>query len=159
MQKFRIVPLSEEYVQRIRANQRDDFGHPLVEQVATGKGPCRISLQLFNVGEYIRLLLSYSPFTIDNAYDQPGPVFIHKKEVEPYKDVHRFPPAIKADKKSFPLSIIGYSREQRIIFSRLVGDDDIDQLLSTVLEERQDIEYLHVRHAAACCFICRVERA
>ena len=36
-----------------------------------------------------RLLLSHTPFTIANAFNQPGPVFIHSEEVEEYADVHR----------------------------------------------------------------------
>jgi hypothetical protein len=158
MTQFTIVPLSERYARRIRENQKDDFGHEIVEQVATGKGPCRVSLQPFAVGEDVRLLLSHSPFVLDNAFDQPGPIFIHQKEVEAYKDVHRFPPAIKADKKSFPLTLIGYSSEQKMVFSRLVGDDDIDLLIPSVFDEHAAIEYLHVRNAQAGCFICRVER-
>lgn len=158
MTQFTIVPISVEYARRIRENQKDDFGHEIVEQVATGKGPCRVSLQPFAVGEDVRLLLSHSPFVLDNAFDQPGPIFIHRKEVEAYKDVHRFPPAIKADKKSFPLTLIGYSSEQKMVFSRLVGDDDIDLLIPSVFDEHAAIEYLHVRNAQAGCFICKVER-
>jgi hypothetical protein len=43
MKQFKIVPLSEEYARKVRENQKDDFGHEIVEQIATGKGPCRVS--------------------------------------------------------------------------------------------------------------------
>ena len=160
MKQFKIVPLSEEYARKIRENQKDDFGNELVEQIATGKGPCRVSLKSFAVGEDIRLLVAHSPFTLGNAFDQPGPIFFHKKEVEAYKDIHRFPPEIKADKKSFPLTLIGYSKEQKMVFTRLVGDDDIDWLIPKVFEEQAGggVDYLHVRNAQACCYICKVER-
>ncbi|HEX9512569.1 MAG TPA: DUF1203 domain-containing protein [Puia sp.] len=158
MKKFRIVPLSEEYARKIRENQKDDFGNEIIEQIATGKGPCRVSLKPFSVGEDTRLLISHSPFMINNAFDQPGPIFIQKKEVGAYKDVYRFPPEIKADKESFPLTLIGYSKEQRMVFTRLVGDDDIDLLIPEIFEEKTAVEYLHVRNAKACCFICKVER-
>jgi hypothetical protein len=158
MHQFTIVPLSKEYARKIREDRKDDFGREITEQIATGKGPCRVSLRPFSVGEDVRFLLSHSPFPVDNAFNQPGPIFIHKKEVEAYSDIHIFPPEIKADKKSFPLTLIGYSREQNMVFTRLVGDDDIDLLIPKVFGERAEIDYLHVRNAQAGCFICKVER-
>jgi hypothetical protein len=158
MQKFKIVPLSKAYASRIRAGQKDDFGHAITAKIATGKGPCRVSLRPFIVGEDTRLLLTHSPFEIDNAFNQPGPIFINKKEVEVYQDIHRFPPEIKADKKSFPLSLIGYSKTQQMVFTRLVGDEDVDLLIPQIFEAEPRIEYLHARNAEACCFICKIER-
>src|SRR5258706_15576036 len=110
MKRFKIVPLSKEYAAKIRETNKDGFGHDVTAHIATGKGPCRVSLKPFVTGKDVRLLFSHSPFSIDNAFNQPGPIFIHKNEVEPYSDIHRFPPEIKADKESFPLSLIGYSK-------------------------------------------------
>ena len=159
MKQFKIVPLSEEYANKIRQANKDDFGHPVVEQVATGKGPCRVSLRPFKVGEDARLLISHSPFSVDNAYNQPGPVFIHKKEVEAYKDIYRFPPELKADKKSFHLTLIGYNKEQIMIYTKMVGEnDDVDLLIPEIFKGQPEIDYLHARSSEACCFICKIER-
>jgi hypothetical protein len=158
MRKFKIVPLSREYAAKIRNKRKDDFGNEVIEQIATGKGPCRVSLKPFRVGEDSRLLLSHSPFTEQNAFNQPGPIFINKEDVEPYNDVHRFPPEIKANKESFPLSLIGYSKKQNMIFTQLVGDDDVDVLIEKTFAENAKVEYLHVRNSEACCYICKVER-
>ena len=158
MTQFKIVPLSKEYASRIREAKIDDFGYEVIEQIARGLGPCRVSLKPFDPGKDTRLLFTHSPFAIDNAYNQPGPVFIHNKEVEAYKDIYRFPPEIKADRKSFPLSLIGYSKEQLMVFTRLVNDDDVDILIPGIFEMHPDIEYLHARNAAAGCFICKIER-
>jgi len=158
MKQFKIVPLSREYANKLKENNRDDFGHEVIEQIATGKGPCRVSLKPFIVGRDVRLLISRSPFVVDNAFNQPGPVFIHKKDVEPYNDIYRFPPEIKADKESFQLTLIGYTKEQMMTFTQLVGDDDVDLLIPKIFEERPDIEYLHARSAEASCFICKIER-
>jgi len=158
MGKFKIVPLSKEYAAKIRSERKDDFGNEVVEQLATGKGPCRVSLKPFNVGKDSRLLLSHSPFTGQNAFNQPGPIFINSKDVEPYSDVHRFPPEIKSNKESFPLSLIGYSRKQNMVFTQLVGDADVDILIEKIFNENPKIEYLHVRNSEACCYICKVER-
>lgn len=158
MKNFKIVPLSLEYAKNIKATQKDNFGHSVITQVATGFGPCRVSLKPFEVGVDERLLFSHSPFEIDNAFNQPGPVFIHKKEVAPYSDIYNFPKEIKADKVNFPLSLIGYDKDQRMVFTKLVGDADVDDLIAETFENNPAIEYLHARNAEACCFICKIER-
>jgi len=159
MKKFRIIPLSQEYVKKIREIRKDDFQHEVIEQVATGYGSCRISLKPFKVGISKRLLLSHSPFNIDNAFNQPGPIFISGDEVEAYKDIYRFPPEIKADKINFPLSLIGYSTNQEMVFTKLVGDNDVDELIPAIFEEHPEVDFLHARNAEACCYLCKIERA
>ena len=158
MKEFKIIPLSEEYAAHIRTTKRDAFGHTIVEQRATGVGPCRVSLKPFVPEEDTRLLFSHSPFEVDNAFNQPGPIFIHKKEVKAYQDVHRFPPEIKADPVDFPLSLIGYDQDQTMVFTRLVKDDDIDTLIVQIFRSHDEVAYLHARNAEAGCFICKIER-
>ena len=159
MGRFKIIPLSKEYAAKIRSTKKDVYGNAVAEQVATGKGPCRVSLKPFVRGVDKRLLLSHNPFEIKNAFNQPGPVFIHAEEVEEYSDVHHFPPEIKADKKSFPLTLVGYSNQQQMNFTKLVGDADVDELIEKVFDEHAEVAYLHARNAEACCYICRIERA
>jgi hypothetical protein len=158
MNKFKIIPLSREYADRIRSTRKDDFGHEVVEQLATGLGPCRVSLKPFKRGEDKRLLFTHSPFSIDNAFNQPGPIFIQSSEVEEYSDIYRFPPEIKADKQHFHLTLIGYSADQHMVYTKLVGDNDIDELIAKIFDKHADIEYLHARSAEASCYICRIER-
>ncbi len=158
MKKFKIISLTEEYARKIRETKKDDFGHDIIEQVATGRGPCRVSLKPFVPGEDSRLLLSHSPFEIDNAFNQPGPIFIHKNEVKAYEDIYRFPPEIKNDKEHFHLTLIGYSADQQMVFTALVGNDDVDTLIVETFERHPKVEYLHARSAEACCFICKIER-
>ena len=155
---FRIVPLSKEYAAEIRATGRDSFGNEIVEQVANGYGPCRVSLRPFEVGVDRRILISHSPFEVANAFNQPGPVFFHSEEVDEYRDVDRFPPEIKADPVNFPLTLIGYDGEQRMVFAELVGDRDVDEMIKQIFDERDDIAYLHARNAEPACFICKIER-
>jgi hypothetical protein len=158
MKRFKIIPLSAAYARKIRSSGKDEFNHAIVEQVATGLGPCRVSLQPFKPGKDIRILFSHSPFDLDNAYNQPGPVFIHKEEVEPYKDVYVFPTAIKADKESFPITLIGYNSLQMMVFTELVADRDIDVLIAEIFANNQQVDFLHARNSKAACFICKIER-
>jgi hypothetical protein len=158
MTKFKVVPLSKEFADRIRKTRKDEFGNEVMEQLATGYGPCRVSLAPFVPGSDRRLVFSHSPFEKQNAYNQNGPIFIHAKEVEPYGDIHRFPPVIKADPENFPLTLIGYSRDQRMVFTKLVGNADVDELIARIFEENPKVEFLHARNAEAGCFICKIER-
>jgi len=158
MKQFKIVPLSKEYAARVRQSCMDGFGHAVIEQTATGLGPCRVSLKPFARGIDRRLLLTHSPFTIDNAFNQPGPIFIQADEVEEYADICRFPPEIKADKQHFPLTLIGYNDEQMMVHTELVGDKDVDDLIVEIFNRRPNVAYLHARNAEACCYLCKIER-
>jgi hypothetical protein len=158
MSKFKIVPLSKAYAQQLRATRKDDFGHEVVEQIALGKGSCRVSLQPFKPGIDRRLLFSHSPFGVDNAFNQPGPVFIAANDVEEYSDVNHFPVAIKEDKRNFPLSLIGYNNDQQMVFAKLVGDNDVDEMIKQIFDSKPKVAYLHARNAEAGCYICKIER-
>lgn len=155
---FRIVPLNNEYAAKIRMTRKDDFNHDVLEQLSKGAGPCRVSLKPFKIGEDVRLLFSHSPFAIDNVFNQPGPIFINKEDVEEYKDIHRFPPEIKADKQLFPLTLIGYSKSQKMMYTKLVGDKDVDILINEIFNTHPEADFLHARNAEAGCFICKIER-
>jgi hypothetical protein len=159
MNKFKIVPLLKAFAQKIKTEMVDDFENLVVEQLATGLGPCRVSLKPFVKGVDKQLLFKHSPFEIENAYNQPGPIFINSKDVDEYSDVHRFPPEIKANKQSFPLSLIGYNQHQMMVLSKFVGDNDVDELIVEIFNQHPEVEYLHARNAQACCYICKVERA
>ena len=75
MNQFKIVGLPVDYTAKIRQTLIDDFGQKVVDQLATGYGPCRVSLRPFNPGKERRLLFKHSPFEIENAFNQPGPIF------------------------------------------------------------------------------------
>ncbi|PUU69745.1 DUF1203 domain-containing protein, partial [Flavobacterium sp. WLB] len=45
MKNFKIVPLSKEFANKIRDTNTDNFGNQVYEQLASGKGPCRVSLK------------------------------------------------------------------------------------------------------------------
>lgn len=158
MSNFKIVPLSKSYVQHIRETRKDDFGHEVIEQVAAGAGPCRVSLKPFEKGVDKRLLFTHTPFKADNAYNQPGPVFINADDIEEYSDIYRFPPEIKANKKSFPLTLIGYNDQQMMTLTKMVGNGDVDKMITEIFDTNPNVAYLHARNSQACCFICKIER-
>lgn len=158
MKNFRIVPLSKEYAANIRRTGKDAFEHDVVEQVATGRGPCRVSLRSFVPGKDKRLLFTHTPFEKDNVYNQPGPVFISAEETEPYTDIYHFPEEIKNDKEHYQITLIGYDVNQMMVYTRLVKEEDIDELIERIFNKHHEVHYLHARNATAGCFICKVER-
>jgi len=160
MTKFKIIPLSAEYAARIRETRIDDFKNEVVEQIATGLGPCRVSLKPFRRNEDRRLVLSHSPFTLKNPYNQPGPIFISAIEVEEYSEVHKFPLELKNNKQSFPITLIGYNQEQWMVHTHMIKEtEDIDLVIPEIFERFPEVEYLHARNSKACCYICKIERS
>ncbi|HYG39998.1 MAG TPA: DUF1203 domain-containing protein [Cytophagales bacterium] len=160
MAKFKIVPLSKAFAKKIRETRQDDFDNEVIEEVATGLGPCRVSLKPFKKGEDKRLVLSHSPFELKNPFNQPGPIFISANEVEEYADVYKFPQEIKNNKKSFLITLIGYNKEQWMIHNHLVSEnEDIDEVISEIFDNFPEVDYLHARSAKACCYICKIIRS
>lgn len=45
-----------------------------------------------------------------------------------------------------------------MVFTRLVGDADVDELIGEIFDKNKEVAYLHARNAQACCFICKIER-
>lgn len=46
----------------------DDFGNTVIEEVATGRRPCRVSLKPFTTEKHVRLLLFDNTFMVSNAF-------------------------------------------------------------------------------------------
>jgi Protein of unknown function (DUF1203) len=158
MKNFKIIPLAEELANTVRVSKKDLFGNHVMVQTANGRGPCRQSLKPFVPGKDKRILFVYSPFDKPGLYAESGPVFINESPVETYSDIYRFPPEIKADKASFPLSLIGYNKNDMMVFTKLVGDEDADNLIEEIFNEQPKVAYMHARNSEACCFICKIER-
>lgn len=156
MRQFTVVPIAKEYVERLKENNQDEFGNPLVEQISCGHGPCRVSLKPFQCRTDRRLIFMYSPFK--NRVNPIGPVVVCKSELEPYIDIHRFPPDLKADRTKFPLYFIGYNESEKFVCIKLVGDKDIEDLIEQIFLEFPDVSFLHVRNVKTNCFICKIER-
>ena len=45
-----------------------------------------------------------------------------------------------------------------MVYTQLVGDADVDELITKIFYEHPNIAYLHARSAEACCYICKIER-
>ena len=129
------------------------YGHPAHREVATGTGPCRSCLAPFAVGAEERLLFTYDPFEGLDAVPLPGPVFIHATYCERHEG-HGFPHRLDA----IPLIAEAYRAGRECTARVRLPEGMASETVATLLEN-PEVQYLHLRHAEAGCYIARVERA
>ena len=46
-----------------------------------------------------------------------------------------------------------------MVYTSLVGDNDVDELIPAIFSKHPEVEYMHARNAEAACYICKIERA
>jgi len=73
------VPVPAAELDRIRCNDHDDFGNPIVPLTAGGGEPLRCCLTIAPAGDRIALV-SHRPMTAGGPYAEIGPVFVHLTE-------------------------------------------------------------------------------
>lgn len=158
MTQIKYTTIPTEYIEKIRREKKDDFGHAVEFHTATeaGYGPCRSCLRQFKPGE-TRLLFSYAPVNSNNPYNEVGPVYIHDR-CEPYAKQNEFPEEVKHGRLHIPLLLRCYNTERRMIDAVPVHDNDEVELLIGKLFERPEIAFVHIRNAEAQCFIAQAAR-
>ncbi len=149
---FRIVPLTSDFVARIRRTMTDDFGHSLRVTTSSDRNPCRFTLQLTSPGEEL-ILLSYSPFTRDHPYREVGPIFIRRDGDVGYANLHRFPPELDPTTRVFR----AYSVAEEIVDAR-VGTPKPEALIAELFGN-PIVNCIHVRSLTHGCFTFKIERA
>lgn len=73
--RARLVPMSSDFLRRVREEGRDAQDQPVKRVRAKGGEPCRDVLRRAREGEEL-LLASFSPFTQPGPYKEFGPVFV-----------------------------------------------------------------------------------
>lgn len=155
MSEYRVFPIPDSVVRRIREERVDDFGHPVSVSVATENdtGPCRSCLRVFLPGEG-RLLFSYAPNPCEHPYNEIGPIYIHEKECGPYADHQLFPVELRTRR---PLALRCYRSDGVMVGGELVGQRPVEEVIETLFRNGE-ISYIHARTATVGCFIARIDR-
>ena len=154
MKKFKIIPLTKEYSEKIRNNMVDDYGHPLKAVTLKNRALCRYCLSDGVLGMQ-HILFSYRPVADDkNPYTESGPVFIHD-HCDQYNEVHVFPPDIKTRQY---LTIRGYDINQWMVKGIMSSGEEAETTIEKLLEN-PDVEYVHVNDASSGCYFLKIERA
>jgi len=152
-QDFAVRGIAQDTARHIRDHGVDPiWGHAAVTQPATGFGPCRLCLRTFREGEEDRILFTHDTYAGVSEFAQPGPVFIHADECEPY-DGHGFPAALSELELTFEAVALG----PRVVELERTTGADAEPTVARLLG-LPEVDYVNVRNTGAGCFVARVER-
>ena len=151
MSSYRVIALTQETADVVRSTMRaPGYGHPAHVQIADGRGPCRLCLATFRLGEEERVLFTHNPFP-DAAVPSPGPVFVHKEPCPRYEGAG-IPEALL----ELPLFLETYDADGMALTRVTIGGDP-DRAVGTALSD-DAVAFAHIRNAEAGCFVARIER-
>lgn len=151
---FRILPLPTEFLDKVRVLRRDDQGQQVQPFTSsTGGEPLRCCLRRARPGEELALV-SFSPFALQNAFKELGPIYVHVDSCPGVQDAGR----LSADFDASQLSFRAYSHDQVIVGATLApgtrAADTVAELLT-----RPDVAHVDARFAGYGCFLARCVRA
>ena len=129
------------------------YGHPAHTELASGTGPCRQCLRTFDVGKENRILFTYNPFDGLDPYPSPGPIFVHETPCATYSPENKFPDSLRL----LPLVFEGYGKDRWVAARERVNDGAAEAAIAKLFDE-PGVEYIHVRHGEAGCFIAYIRR-
>ncbi|MGH9746894.1 MAG: DUF1203 domain-containing protein [Candidatus Acidiferrales bacterium] len=153
--KFTIRAIPETISRSARATLKSpQYGHPAHAELAGGTGPCRQCLRTFEVGQERRILFTYNPFDGVDPYPSPGPIFVHETPCATYSAANEFPDTLRA----LPLMLEGYGRNRWIAAREKIDDGAAEAAIAKIFQDPA-VEYIHVRHGEAGCFIAHVARS
>lgn len=147
---YRILPIPAEVSEQVRATMVSPQYKSLAAavSVADGYGPCRSCLKVFEQGVERRIFFTYNSFEGASSLPDPGPVFIHADDCEPFKG--EFP----KDVLGLPVYFEAYGDESRLIererMDRSRAGDQLSELLSTPA-----VKFVNLRNAEAGCYIAK----
>ncbi|MGA8143452.1 MAG: DUF1203 domain-containing protein [Candidatus Acidiferrales bacterium] len=151
---FSIHPIPDEISRAARSTLKSpQYGHPAHVEIAGGTGPCRQCLRTFDVGKESRILFTYNPFDGIDPFPSPGPVFVHEQQCATYSRVDRFPDSLR----ELPLVLEGYGPGRWLAARENVGDGAAEAAIARIFENSL-VEYVHLRHDEAGCFIAHIAR-
>ena len=157
MPNFRVIAMSEELADEVRASRKSPgYGHPAHSEEATGPWPCRVCLERKPPRQpepERRLLFTFDAFRGVEELPLPGPVFIHEERCERHPEEAGFPD----DFRKVPLTLNAYGKGRLLRAQEYVLDGAVEPTIEALLA-RPDVDYLHLRHQKAGCYLARIER-
>jgi hypothetical protein len=150
---YRVGALDPGLVTSIRNGGLDVRGASATIYRRSGQHQCRSCLCLTADGEDC-LLFSHQPFRVEGAYAEIGPVFIHRRQCDPYSRAGIFPPEMPR----VTLVLRAYSTADEIVGAELVGDEPVEAAIKRLFANNE-ASYVHARNADYGCYICRIDRA
>ena len=151
---FHVKAIPDEISRAARTTLKSpQYGHVAQVDVASGTGPCRQCLKTFEVGRERRILFTYNPFDGVDPYPTPGPIFVHEEPCATHNSENGFPEGLR----QLPLIFEGYGRDRWLEAREKVNDGAAETAIEKIFQ-LPAVEYIHVRHAQAGCFIAHISR-
>jgi len=153
MTEIRVLPIDEQIAKEVRTTLlAPGYGHPAWNDETAGTAPCRLCLTMIKPGEERMILFTYDAFEGREELPLPGPIFVHERECVPYAETG-FPQSFTRS----PVVLDAYRAGRELVAEKRVDGVDAEGEL-TVLLERPEIDYVHVRSASAGCYLFTVQR-
>jgi hypothetical protein len=157
MHSIRYKAMLTEEARKFQSGWPDAYGMTPERHISDGDGiPCRHCLEDVAKG-HAYLMLAYRPFPELQPYAETGPIFLHAEPCAHADEENETPPMLMRRHSHL---IKGYGSDHRIVYGtgKIVASGELDASASLILQ-RSDVAYVHVRSAANNCYTCRIERA
>ncbi len=151
---YKVTPIPESIAAEVRSTLLSPQYPSLAAaaSVATGYGPCRSCLRVFDQGVDRRIYFTYNSFEGRAELPDPGPVFIHENECVRY-DAAGFPEHLN----DLPVLFEAFADESRLVSRTPLVPGRADEQIAAIFEA-PEVRFIHLRNAEAGCFIAVAER-
>jgi hypothetical protein len=150
---FRIRGVPQQIADEVRLTRRSPgYGHSAQAELAGGTGPCRCCLRPFVPGLDRRLLFTYRPPGREGTLTAPGPVFIHESRCAAWAG-EGFPDSLRV----LPLAFEARASGSRVVALSADANASAETQMGALFAH-SEVQWLHLRHAEAGCFIALVEK-
>lgn len=151
---YKVIAIPDSIASEVRQTHKSPhYGHPAHTELATGYGPCRSCLNVFDEHQENRILFTYQPFDGLASLPLPAPIFIHQQDCTRYEEQNGFPSALQA----IPMLLECFGKDAWLVMREALNYESVDSAIERLLCN-PIIDYIHLRNAEAGCFIARIER-
>ncbi len=151
---YKVIPIPSEIAASVRKNMiSPQYKHTAFASIATGYGPCRSCLKVFDEGYEERILFTYNSFEGLSELPLPSPIFIHKNDCEQFSG-KGFP----QDLINLPLLFEAFGENSELIKREKVEREGIDSQIAELFDS-EAVKFINLRNSEAGCFVARIERS
>jgi hypothetical protein len=148
---YKVIPIPSEVAESVHKNMiSPQYKHPAFASIATGYGPCRLCLKVFDEGRDERILFTYNSFEGLSDLPLPSPIFIHKNDCEPFSG-EGFPP----DLIKLPLLFEAFGENSELIKREKVERQETDSQIAELFD-LEAVKYINLRNSEAGCFVALI---
>lgn len=150
---FRIEAMPADVAERLRAARVDDMGNALVTRKDGERHQCRCCLELTDAWEGY-LAVSYAPMPGTHPFVERGPVYIHERRCDRYREPGTYPPGMPRT----GIVLRAYGETDEIEDARLVADAPVEDVIRALFADPR-VRYVHARNGAYGCFMFEIRPA